>query len=80
MMMTFRDEEIIEKLMQEDEEFRKLVMEHRELDRKIQDLDSKPYLIPAEEAERKKLSRLKLAKKDLIAQRVSEYRKSVLGE
>ncbi|RMG61399.1 MAG: DUF465 domain-containing protein [Deltaproteobacteria bacterium] len=78
--MSLRDEEIIEKLMEEDEDFKNLVLEHRDLDRKIQDLDSKPYLIPAEEAERKKLSRLKLAKKDQILQRVAQYRREVLGE
>jgi hypothetical protein len=75
--MTFRDDEIIERLVKEDEEFKQLVEEHRELDRKIQELDSKPYLIPAEKVERKRLSKLKLAKKDKIAKIVSEYRKKI---
>jgi uncharacterized protein YdcH (DUF465 family) len=70
-----RDEEIIEILVSEDEDFKALVDNHRELDKSIQQLDSKIYLLPQEKMERKNLSKMKLAKKDRIAKVISDYRK-----
>ncbi len=70
-----RDEEIIEILVSEDEDFKALVDNHRELDKSIQQLDSKVYLLPEEKMERKNLSKMKLAKKDRIAKVISDYRK-----
>lgn len=75
--MTVRDENIIEMLASEDEDFKQLVLEHRELDRKIQELDTRVYLLPEEKVERKKLSKIKLSKKDRIAKIVSEYKKKL---
>jgi len=75
--MTVKDESIIEKLTREDEEFKKLVLEHRELDKEIQELDTRVYLLPAEEVKRKKLSKIKLSKKDKIAKIVSDYKKKL---
>ncbi|NIS74569.1 MAG: DUF465 domain-containing protein [Deltaproteobacteria bacterium] len=75
--MTVKDENIIEKLTREDEEFKKLVLEHRELDKEIQELDTRVYLLPEEEVKRKKLSKIKLSKKDKIAKIVSDYKKKL---
>jgi uncharacterized protein YdcH (DUF465 family) len=75
--MTVRDENIIEILTKEDDEFKRLVDEHRDLDRKIQELDTRIYLLPEEEVERKKLSKIKLSKKDKIAKIVSDYKKKL---
>lgn len=44
-----------------------LVAEHRALDERVQRLDRRPYLTPAEQTEVRMLKKLKLAKKDLIA-------------
>jgi uncharacterized protein YdcH (DUF465 family) len=41
------------------------------LDGKLKEFDRKVYLSPNEEMERKRLQKLKLAKKDKIAQRLS---------
>jgi uncharacterized protein YdcH (DUF465 family) len=49
-------------------EFKALVEEHRQLDEKLKELDRKVYLLPDEEVERKQLQKLKLARKDKIAQ------------
>ena len=49
-------------------EFKALVEEHRRLDEKLKELDRKVYLLPDEEVERKQLQKLKLARKDKIAQ------------
>lgn len=73
--MTGKEKGIIDLLVKEDEEFKKLVDEHRELDRQIQELDSRVYLLPEEKIERKKLSKMKLSKKDKIAKIVSDYKK-----
>jgi uncharacterized protein YdcH (DUF465 family) len=54
-------------LIERNPEFRNLVHEHRMLDDKLKELDRKVYLTPDEEMERKKLQKLKLAKKDQIA-------------
>lgn len=44
-----------------------LVAEHRDLDERVRKLDKRPYLTPAEQLEVRHLKKLKLAKKDLIA-------------
>jgi uncharacterized protein len=55
-------------LIANDPEFKALVDEHRDLDEKLKELDRKVYLLPEEEVERKRLQKLKLARKDKIAQ------------
>jgi len=55
-------------LIVKDPEFKALVEEHRHLDEKLKELDRKVYLLPDEEVERKRLQKLKLARKDKIAQ------------
>jgi uncharacterized protein YdcH (DUF465 family) len=64
-------EEKITALVEKDPEFKTLVQEHRLLDEKLKEFDRKIYLSPNEEMERKRLQKLKLAKKDKIAQRLS---------
>jgi uncharacterized protein YdcH (DUF465 family) len=54
-------------LIASDAEFKALVEEHRLLDEKLKELDRKVYLLPDEEVERKRLQKLKLARKDKIA-------------
>ncbi|MBI5420301.1 MAG: DUF465 domain-containing protein [Deltaproteobacteria bacterium] len=54
-------------LIEKDPAFKNLVQEHRMLDEKLKEFDRKIYLTPDEEMERKKLQKLKLAKKDQIA-------------
>ncbi len=64
-------EEKLAALAEQDPELKSLVQEHRSLDEKLKEFDRKVYLSPDEEMERKKLQKLKLAKKDRIAQRLS---------
>lgn len=64
-------EEKIDALVEKDPEFKSLVQEHRTLDGKLKEFDRKVYLSPDEEMERKRLQKLKLVKKDKIAQRLS---------
>lgn len=72
-----KEQEIIEKLKQEDEEFKKLSQEHKSLDEKLVDIDKKRYLNSDEEIERKKLQKQKLIKKDKMAQLVRDYKKNL---
>ncbi|HEY5996016.1 MAG TPA: YdcH family protein [Candidatus Deferrimicrobiaceae bacterium] len=58
-------------LIVDDPELRALVEEHRVLDETLHELDKKVYLLPDEEVERKRLQKLKLAKKDKIAEILS---------
>lgn len=61
-------EEKMAALAEKDPEFRSLVQEHRMLDDQLKEYDRKVYLTADEEMERKRLQKLKLAKKDRIAQ------------
>lgn len=54
-------------LLEKNPEFKILVREHRALDDQLKEFDRKVYLTPDEEMERKRLQKLKLAKKDQIA-------------
>lgn len=70
-----REEEIVELLKKENEEFKRLSEEHRNLDSLLTEMDSKRYLTPEEEIERKKLQKLKLLRKDRMAEIIREYKK-----
>lgn len=70
-----KEEEVIELLKKENEEFRKIAEEHKELDVVLSEMDRKVYLTTEEEVERKKLQKLKLNKKDRMAEIIREYKK-----
>ena len=71
-----KEQEIIEKLKQENDEFRKLSDEHHHLDAQIVEIDKKVYLTPEEDLERKKMAKHKLHLKDKMADFVREYKKA----
>lgn len=52
-------------------EIERLEREHRELKKRLSELNERRYLSPAEEVEKKTLQKLKLAKKDRLAVLVS---------
>jgi len=70
-----RDEEIVEVLKKESEEFRKLTEEHKSLDELLTKIDNKRFLSPEEEFERKKIQKQKLLKKDRMAALIREYKR-----
>lgn len=70
-----RDEEIVELLKRENEEFRRLYQDHRDLDNQITELSRKHYLTPEEEVEEKRIKKEKLLLKDRIAEMVRQYKK-----
>lgn len=75
-----RDEQIIEILKKENEEFRKLYEEHRHLDSLLDELNKKHYLTPEEEVEKKRMQKEKLYKKDKMAEMIRKYRLSMQKE
>ena len=54
-------------------EAERLRREHNELKARLTELDSRLFLSPAEELERKTIQKLKLAKKDRIASIMVDY-------
>ena len=71
-----KDQEIIEHLKKENDEFRKVLEEHHGLDVTLAEIDRKVYLTPEEEIERKKLQKQKLAKKDKMAEFIRDFKKA----
>ena len=72
-----KEREIVERLKKENEEFKKLSEEHRNLDVLLSEIDKKRYLTPEEEIERKTIQKQKLLKKDMMAVFVRSYKQSV---
>jgi hypothetical protein len=63
----------IESLLDRDEELRALWQEHQDLESRLRALDSRRYLSPEEQVERKRLQKRKLAGKDRIAEIVARH-------
>jgi uncharacterized protein len=72
--MEKHDEELISQLMEKDADLRRHVEEHLEFERKLEELEKKPYLTTAEETEKKTLKKLKLRGKDQIEAILCRYR------
>lgn len=73
-----KEEEIVEVLKKENEEFSRIYQEHRDLDNQLSELNKKSYLTPEEEIEIQRIKKEKLYKKDKIAELIREYKKSHL--
>jgi hypothetical protein len=69
-----QEHEIVEILKKENEEFRGLAEEHQKLEKLLAELDSKRYLTPEEEYERKRIQKQKLLKKDRMAELIRKYK------
>lgn len=72
-----KEQEIAEILFRENEEYKKLGEEHRSLDKMLAEIDKKIYLTAEEEIERKRIQKLKLSKKDRMAELIREYKKNI---
>ena len=60
------DEEIVEKLLKDNVEFKKLKELHNEYEQKLEDFNKKHYLTDNEKVEKKTLKKKKLAAKDRL--------------
>jgi len=70
------EQEAAEILVRESEEYRKLGEEHKQLKEALAEIDKKVHLTPEEEIERKRIQKLKLTKKDRMAELIRDYKKS----
>ncbi|MEJ2191440.1 MAG: DUF465 domain-containing protein [Nitrospirota bacterium] len=68
------ENEIAEVLGRENEEFRKVFDEHRNLKEKISRINRRVYLTPEEEHEKKTLQKVKLQMKDRMADFIRQYK------
>ncbi len=69
---------IAERLRQSDTAFRELEESHQRLDNELNELQRRHVLTPAEELEKKRMQKAKLAKKDKLAELIRVYRKQGL--
>lgn len=65
---------IIEKLLEGDEEFKRIYSQHRELDEVVKSLENKGSLTLDDEVEVKKLKKIKLSLKDQMEAKISELK------
>jgi uncharacterized protein YdcH (DUF465 family) len=65
---------IAERLRQSNSEFRELEASHHRLDLDLNELQKRHVLTPAEELEKKRMQKEKLAKKDKLAELIRLYR------
>jgi len=67
---------LIEELIKENDEFKKLWEQHEELNRIVDEMSEKVYLTPEEEVKLKELKLKKLKGKEKLVAMIEEYKKS----
>ncbi len=72
--MTSKEQELIERLMKENEDFLKAKQDHTELARELEELERKSFLTPQDEITIKILKKKKLAYKDQMEKILLQYR------
>jgi hypothetical protein len=72
--MVTKEEQLVERLMKENEDFLKAKQAHAQLARQLEELEKKPFLTPQDEMEIKILKKKKLAFKDQIERILMQYR------
>ena len=72
--MGIKEEELIERLMKQDQEFLRAKQNHTQLAKQLEELEGKPYLTPQDEMEVKILKKKKLAAKDQMEMILMKYR------
>ncbi len=73
------EQEIIEKLMETNEEFRELKQKHAKLEERLEELQKKLYLTTEEELEVKSIKRQKLELKDRMNEIISKVKKGEIA-
>jgi hypothetical protein len=72
--MNVKEEELINRLLKENEEFRKAKQSHSELARQLDEMEQKSHVTPQDEIEIKILKKKKLAFKDQMERILLQYR------
>jgi uncharacterized protein YdcH (DUF465 family) len=72
-----REKELKERLLKENEEFRKANRMHQQYEKKLDKLKAKSFLTEAEKQQEKEMKKKKLALKDKMYYLMTEYKKSL---
>jgi uncharacterized protein YdcH (DUF465 family) len=72
--MATREEELVERLIKENEEFSKAKQAHVQLAKQLEELEKRPFLTPEDEIEIKILKKRKLAAKDQMEKILMQHR------
>ena len=72
--MTTKEEELIERLMRENQDFSKTKQAHLQLSKQLEELEKKSVLTPQDEMEIKIIKKKKLALKDQMEKILIKYR------
>ena len=72
--MDQAEEQLILSLIDQEQELKECYQEHKDLEKRLQDLQGKSFLSVEEEMEETRLKKLKLRGKDKIAQILDRYR------
>ena len=72
--MTAKENELIERLVRENEEFLKAKQVHTQLAKQLEELENRPFITPQDEIEIKILKKKKLALKDQMEKILMQYR------
>jgi uncharacterized protein YdcH (DUF465 family) len=72
--MANKEEELIERLMRENEDFLKAKQTHAQLAKQLEELENKSFLTPQDDVEIKILKKKKLAYKDQMERILVQYR------
>ena len=70
------EEDLIVKYIDQDEELRKCLEDHKNLEAVLAGFNKRIYLAPDEEIEKKKIQKMKLLGKDKIFKILSKYREA----
>lgn len=72
--MEEKDQSLVQQLFDGNPRFRLLYEEHQVLEKELNQLNTKSFLTPDEEIEKRKVQKLKLAGKDEMETLLSRYR------
>jgi uncharacterized protein YdcH (DUF465 family) len=73
-VMDQRDEALINQLIGDNPDLKTLVDNHRDYEKRLEEINKRPYLSTEEDLERKKLQKAKLAGKDKIERILAAHR------
>jgi uncharacterized protein YdcH (DUF465 family) len=72
--MEPQDEALISRLIGENPDLKSLVDDHRDFERRLDEMNKRPYLSTEEDLERKRIQKAKLAGKDKIERILAAHR------
>jgi len=72
--MQLTPEELKARLLEADEEFRRLATQHCEYKKRLEAFSARPYLTPEEQVEETRIKKLKLRLKDQMQDMLERYR------